>query len=361
MVRGRRVGRCTSGLAHVALLAAGLALSATPGHAQDSAAAQDRRPTRLFRDSTPITFTLTADFKTIFKDRDTLSTKRFPATLGFRTEAGDTGTQAVELSTRGHSRLLPVVCDFPPIRVHFPPADQRLPLFRGQGALKLSVNCRPKDKEYEDFVLEDFLLYRVYNLFTDLSFKVRLAKATYLNAGKGDTVAAGPAFFVEDADDVARRNGGELFEQTGVRFGDVDSATILRATVYEYMIGNTDWALQLLHNFRIVRVEPGFYYPVPYDFDFSGIMKTPYAHPSQQLPIRSVRERIYRGPCPTMEDLAPTFAEFNARKDAIYGLYRTFPGLDPKRSAQALQYLDEFYKTITDPKKANTEFRYNCR
>jgi len=361
MVRGRRVGRYTCGLAHAALLAAGLALSATPGHAQDSAAAQDRRPTRLFRDSTPITFTLTADFKTIFKDRDTLSTKRFPATLGFRTEAGDTGTQAVELSTRGHSRLLPVVCDFPPIRVHFPPADQRLPLFRGQGALKLSVNCRPKDQEYEDFVLEEFLLYRVYNLFTDLSFKVRLAKATYLNTGKGDTVAAGLAFFVEDADDVARRNGGELFEQTGVRFGDVDSATILRATVYEYMIGNTDWALQLLHNFRIVRVEPGFYYPVPYDFDFSGIIKTPYAHPSQQLPIRSVRERIYRGPCPTIADLAPIFAEFNARKDAIYGLYQTFPGLDPKRSAQALQYLDEFYKTITDPKKANTEFRYNCR
>jgi hypothetical protein len=344
-----------------ALLAAGLAVAATTGHAQDSAAAKDRRPTRLFRDSTPITFTLTADFKTIFKDRDTLSTKRFPATLVFRTEAGDTGTQIVELSTRGHSRLLPVVCDFPPIRVHFPPGDQRLPMFRGQGALKLSVNCRPKNKEYESFVLEEFLLYRFYNLFTDLSFKVRLAKATYVDVVRGDTVASGPSFFVEDASDMARRNGGELFEQAGVRFGDVDSVTILRATVYEYMIGNTDWALQLLHNFRIVRVEPGFYYPVPYDFDFSGIMKTPYAHPSQQLPIRSVRERLYRGPCPTMDDLAPIFAEFNARKDAIYAMYQTFPGVDPKRSAQALQYLDEFYKTINDPKKANTEFRYNCR
>ena len=344
-----------------ALLAAGLAFGAATAQAQDSAAAKDRRPTRLFRDETPITITLTADFKTIFKDRDTLSIKRFPGTLGFRTEAGDTGTQEVELSTRGHSRLLPVVCDFPPIRVHFPPADKRLPMFRGQGSLKLSVNCRPKDKEYEDFVLEEFLLYRVYNLFTDLSFKVRLAKATYLNAGKGDTVAAGASFFVEDASDVARRNGGELFEQSGVRFGDVDSTTILRATVFEYLIGNTDWALQLLHNFRIVRVEPGFYYPVPYDFDFSGIIKTPYAHPSQQLPIRSVRERIYRGPCPTMEELTPVLAEFAARKDAIYDLYKTFPGLDPKRSAQALQYLDEFYKTTTDPKKANTEFRYNCR
>ena len=147
-----------------------------------------------------------------------------------------------------------------------------------------------------------------------MSFRTRLARTTLVDSERRDTVGVIWSFFTEDADDVARRNGGEIFEQPGIRFGDVDSAAMLRVGVYQYMVANTDWALQLYHNIRILKIPPGIYYPVPYDFDFSGIIKTPYAHPSPKLPIRSVRERLYRGPCPDMAQLAPIFAEFNAEE-----------------------------------------------
>ncbi|MBS1240651.1 MAG: hypothetical protein H6R40_78 [Gemmatimonadetes bacterium] len=340
------------------ILALGLAGAGVPAAAQDGPA-PDRRPAPLFREDTPLAITLTADFKRIFKDRDTLSTERYPAALAYRTATGDTGSMAVELSTRGHSRLLPSICDFPPLRIHLG-GDERPPLLKGPPSLKLGVNCRPRDKAYEQFVLEEYMLYQINHVITDWSFLTRLARATYIQADKGDTIATTWSFFIEHDDDVARRNGGVLFEESGVRWRDVDSAAVLTASLFEYMIGNTDWALPLLHNVRVVRVEPGFYYPVVYDFDFSGIMKTPYAKPSPRLPIRSVRERLWRGPCADMAVMNPIIARFDTLKDTVYTMYRGFPGLDPKRVESALKYLDDFYKVINDPKKARTEFTYAC-
>ncbi len=343
----------------VLVTCAGLALGRAGRAAAQDATSRSPRPSRLFRADAPLRITLTADFRQVSKDRDSLSTKRFPATLVWR-DGADTGTMTLEISTRGHSRLLPVVCDFPPLRIHLPEGDARPPLWRGQGSLKLTVNCKPRQKEYEQYVLQEYLIYRWYRLFTEMSFHARLARAVYVDAVKRDTVASTWSFFVEDDDDVARRNSAAVFETPGVRFGDVDSTSMLRVGVFNYMIGNTDWALQVLHNIRVLKLPPGLYYPVPYDFDFSGIIKTRYARPSQQLPIRSVRDRLYRGPCPEMSQLEPIFAEFNARKDTIYAMHRALEGADPKRTEDALKYLDDFYRTINNPGKAKSEFRWQC-
>lgn len=328
---------------------------------QEAPAAGGREASPLFRSDQPLAITLTADFRgAVFKDRDTLSQKRFPATLGWRSGDGDSGSTEVLLSTRGHSRLLPVVCDFTPLRVHFPDSLPRPALFEGPRSLKLSVNCRPKDAEYRQYVLQEYLIYRSYQLLTEWSYRARLVTATYVQAGRGDTIAVTPSFFLEHDADVARRNGGTIFEQPGVRFGDVDSTTMLRTALFQYLVGNTDWGLPVLHNIRVVRIDPGFYYPVPYDFDFSGLIKTRYARPSRKLPITSVRQRLWRGPCTSMDALTPLFAEFAGRKDTLLALHRDFPGLDPKRAAATVEYLEDFFRTIANPKKAESEFRYVC-
>ncbi|HEX9754402.1 MAG TPA: hypothetical protein VGA42_01775 [Gemmatimonadales bacterium] len=303
---------------------------------------------------------MTADFKQLFKDRDTAEVRRIPARLLYRAPEGEEGEVSVELATRGHSRLTYQVCEFPPIRVYLPPREERPPLWRGQHALKLTVNCKPRDRRYEQFLLEEYLIYRIYNLFTDLSYRVRLARGTYIQEAKGDTVAATWAFFVEDADDLARRHGGEDHEEPGVRFRDVDEKTMALMAVFEYLIGNTDWGLPVLHNVRVLKLPPGVYYPVPYDFDFSGLIKTPYAGPSRQLSIRSVRERLYRGPCLPMDAFQPIFAIFNEKRPEIEALFKTTEGLDPKRVESHLGYIGDFYQTISNPGKVDREFRYVC-
>lgn len=316
--------------------------------------------TPLFRDHRPLDLVITADFKKLFKDRDTTDERRVPARLRFRAPEAGEAHLAIELATRGHSRLLPNVCDFPPLRVHLPPKEERPELFHSQATLKLTVNCKPGSREYEQYVLQEYLCYRIYNLFTEWSYRVRLARTTYIQASSGDTIATTYGFFVEDQDDLARRNGGAIFEQPGVRFRDVDEPTLALLSVFQYMIANTDWGLPVYHNIRVVKVEPGLYYPVPYDFDFSGIIKTPYAQPSPKLPIRSVRSRLYRGPCLEREVLQGIFARVNGKRDEIYAMHRALEGLAPKRAESALKYLDQFYATINNPGKADREFRYVC-
>ena len=39
--------------------------------------------------------------------------------------------------------------------------------------------------------------------------------------------------------------------------------------------------------------------PIPYDFDFSGLVDAPYATPPDVLKIANVRQRFYRGYCAT--------------------------------------------------------------
>ena len=93
---------------------------------------------------------------------------------------------------------------------------------------------------------------------------------------------------------------------------------------------------------------------VPYDFDFAGAVDAPYATPDAKLPIKRVRERIYRGHCAPPEDYARVFALFNEKKDAIYALYRDEIGrlIEPRTARETLAYFDEFYATINTPNRA---------
>src|SRR5262245_2792813 len=70
---------------------------------------------RLFADRAPLDFTLTADFRTINRDRTPESSRRFAAVLS----AGGDRDLDVKLGTRGHFRLMARNCDFVPLRVEF--------------------------------------------------------------------------------------------------------------------------------------------------------------------------------------------------------------------------------------------------
>ena len=50
--------------------------------------------------------------------------------------------------------------------------------FAHQGSLKLAVQCRG-GQTYANYLLEEDLIYRAYNLLTDRSFRVRLARVSY--------------------------------------------------------------------------------------------------------------------------------------------------------------------------------------
>ena len=319
---------------------------------------EDAEARRLFQSSEPLPFTLTADFKAVNKDRKPDSTRRFPAVLSVVGDDGQARSIPVNLRTRGHSRLVQN-CAFVPLRVEFPREGVKGTPFEGQGALKLGTHCHGSN-EYEQYGLREYLAYRIFNLFTPRSFRVRLGRATYVDSRSGKTLVTRHAMFLESEGDLARRMAGRIAELPRAVFRNLDSETLTTMMLFQYMIGNTDFSIYVLHNVRLVQDQSRALRPVPYDFDYSGLVNAPYALPSPVLRLKTVQERAWRGPCRTREELQPFLADFRAKKSDVMAVVDSVPGLDAGSRRQAKGYLEEFYATIDDPRTLKRELVDGC-
>jgi len=339
-----------------ALLAQGAA-DARVGEAEAETA---HRARRLFREEAPLALTIAADFRAVFAYRDTLKPPRNPATLTFAADSGPI-VVPIELTTRGHFRLRSSTCGFPPLKLHFPKEQLKRTAFAGNGSLKLVTHCDKHPRSEQNLLIE-YAIYRAYNRLSDLSHRARLARVTYLDTGDSSRTLTRYGFLLEEDKDMAERNGGTLFDQAGpASYSEMDSTQMDLVGVFEYLIGNTDWSVIMRHNIRLVQV-PGrdVLYPVAYDFDFSGLVDAGYARPDPRMPIKSVRERLYRGMCRPLDELTPTLSRVMAAKDAITQAFATVPDLDPKRLKDVLAYLDEGFRKIGAPKSFMAEQEYVC-
>jgi hypothetical protein len=316
----------------------------------------------LFASRAPLEFVLSADFRLLSRDRDTLSTKRYPGTLKYAAEGADTIVVPIELRTRGHFRLLARNCPFVPLRVDFPRAKgpdavAKTP-FAGQSGLKLVTHCRNEDR-YEQIVYKEELVYRLHNLVTPLSYRSRLATVTYRDT-TGKALGKFPAFFIEHENDVARRNGGKIADLRGALFDDLDPKEATRFALFEYMIGNTDFSIYALHNVRLIVKEGQSYTPAAYDFDFSGLVNAHYATPDPRLGIRDVRTRLFRGGCSQVAHVAEIASEFLAVKSAAMALYDSASYLDRSSIRDSKFYLNEFFETIGNPRELKASVIDRC-
>ncbi len=323
-----------------------------------------KEPERLFRSREPLDLTLLAPLKALFKNRDTLDKKPVEGILVVR-EGTSADSIPVKLETRGHYRLKSSTCRFAPLKVYFDkPAAKETP-FRGQGSLKLITHCNDNEK-YEQNVLVEEGIYRVYNLLTPLSHRTRLAHIRYVIIDDEDHGTPKEitryGFFLEDDDAMGKRVGGKENMVPSLALSDLDVDQVDLMSVFEYMVGNTDWSVYALHNVRVVQFEGlSFFYPVAYDFDFSGLVNAPYAVPDYRLPIKNVRQRLYRGPCRKLEELTPMLQRFIGRKDSIEAIFRDQPGIDPKRVEDVVEYLDDFFEQAASPKDFDRALDYACR
>lgn len=317
--------------------------------------AQASKP--LFADDAPLSLTLTARMVAINRDRakpkaDSLATKH-PARLDY-TGPADAQTMPVTLSVRGNFRRDGANCKFPPLYLNVPKKAAKNTLFAGQKKLKLVTHC-----QLDDYVVREYLVYRMYNLLTDLSFRARLAQVTYVDSAQKRPTETHWGILLEDADDLAKRNHARTTKiRTKAQFAD--TMAMATVSVFEFMIGNTDWSVPFQHNIRTL-IDSTKARPLvaPYDFDHAGIVNTRYARPAEQLNIESVRDRVYRGPTFSVAVLNRVFERFVALKPQFYALYENNPKLDATYIRETTRYLDEFYETITNPRYVLRAFSPN--
>lgn len=342
----------------LSVIPAGLAAQAATPDSAKKRDSTDSRPGRLFRATDPVVMWLEADFKTVFKDRDSMSTKRFPATLRWLGEKGDTQTTPVQLATRGHYRLR--TCSVPPLKVFFDREKTKGTLFGGEGSFKLTPHCQNGDRYTQNLYVEH-AIYGMYNELTPVSLRARLATSTYIDPKDPKFTVTRPAFWTEDEEEMAKRNYGKVLMQTGGNAAEMDPRQMAITDVFQYMIGNTDYSLSYLHNYRIIQTDTSTsWYPMAYDFDWTGLVDAPYAKPDYRLPIKRVTDRLYRGGCHPPELLKETIGLFVAKKDAMYAHLKGNKDLTPARLKEATEFLDEFYKMAADDRNVNRELRRVC-
>jgi hypothetical protein len=213
--------------------------------------------------------------------------------------------------------------------------------------------------EYDQFVLKEYLIYKMYNLITDASFKVRLLHLTVQDSLKAKKHFKEYAFVIEPADVLAKRKN--WVEEDNMKFNteQTNRAHSTRVFLFQYMVGNTDWAIPIYHNIKLffpkdsAKTRP---YVVPYDFDFSGLVNAPYANPPETTGLTSVTERFYMGYPRTIEELKEAASIFLSRENEIYALVKDFEYINENLKYEMVDYLKQFFEVIKSESKMNIEF-----
>ena len=341
------------------LLLALLAIQAQAPVAQK--APKDSFPVpRLFRSETPLAVTLKANFSKLKDDKDDKAPYR-AATVSYMGDSGKTVAIPLRVKTHGIWRLHH--CDLPPLRWNFAGKDTKGTVFHGVNKPKVTNICRVNDR-YEQLVLQEAQLYRIYQLLTPQSHRVRVLRITYVDSASGKTEGTRYAFAFEDPDQLAERMRGKLTTQKGATASDLEPEAASIVYLFQYLIGNTDFSFNGLHNGELIfRPDGSPHIPVAYDFDFSGAVNAPYATPDPKLNIRRVRDRLFRGYCAFNDDYPAAIELFKARKNAIYALYRDEIGklIDEQITRETLQYFDEFYDVIKNPASVKNNLLSGCQ
>ena len=273
----------------------------------------------------------------------------------------------LKLQTRGRYRRQRTTCNFPPIRLNFRKKQVAGTDFAGQDKLKLVTHCQTKRKNFEQIVMREYLAYRILHTLTDKSFGARMMQITYVNSEKNGEELTKFGFVIEDEDDIGERLGLTASKLNGIKAHELDAEQANLVSVFEYLIGNTDFSLILgpadtscCHNAVLFSEGGAPYTPIPYDFDFSGLVDAPYAEPNPRFKLRSVKSRLYRGRCMNNELLDETFAYFLQKQPEIRKVVDDLEMLDDKNRKEVTRYLDEFFEDISNPKVKERKFITKC-
>lgn len=323
------------------------------GYSQQESAVHS---TGLFDSEEVLEITLSGAMSKLLRDKSA-EPEKYPLTLSYIENENNKISIPVEVKTRGNFRRLLGNCSHLPLKIYFEELSiTKNTIFKDQRKMKLVMPCRG-----EKYVINEYLVYKLYNLITPKSFRVRLVKVTLENHQKKKQKPAVYGILLEEELQMAKRNEMVAVEKK-LRPTKVERVPFINMAIFEYLIGNTDWSIQYLQNIKLLAVDSlSRPYAVPYDFDHAGIVGAPYAKPAAVLKLKTVKERRYRGYCSKdLQKFEESIVFFNQLKREIYSVYQDCDLLDEKYKQVTLDYLDEFYETINDPDKWQSEFTYPC-
>ncbi len=312
---------------------------------------------QFFTDESIVDMKISTDLKQLLSSK-MKNGQRIPGRINIEV-SGKKINEPVTIEARGIMRKQ--ICNIPPLKVNF--KSTKTSSLSSLGALKLVNTCR-ENKLGNEYLYKEFLIYKIYNLISDKSLRVRLLKLTYEDSSGKKNPINTYGFVLEDLKDMAKRNDCVERRRDVKHMELTERQQIARVAIFEYMIGNLDWSVRAKHNIRLIVAKKdtnSVPYAVPYDFDYAGLVNADYAVPPEEFGLENVTVRLYRGFVRSPEELKIITDEFLKQKDNIYKLIKEFNLLSASGRSQMIAYLDPFFQIISRPGSVKKEFIDNAR
>jgi hypothetical protein len=282
--------------------------------------------------------------------KKTLKSDSYDAEITFRPGERDSINKTISVRYRGLLRR--ELCSFPPIWIYF-----KKPLYSDSGKikkLKLVTHCEPSYKT-DDYIIREYLVYKLFNALTDTSLKVRLVKVNYIDNKKIKKTIVKYGILIEPVETLAKRTNCIVLKTMTLKEHHIVPKSLDRLAIFNYMVANWDWSIPKQHNVKIIKPLSFNAGPlgiaVPFDFDLTGVVNADYAIPPANAGIGNVRERIYSGLCRPKEVYIEDLREFLDKKKQIYSAVSNCPQLDQRSKLDITSFLDEFYDLLEKPRR----------
>lgn len=323
----------------------------------------------LFASDEVLELSLSVDFDALCRPNEVEDCEYSPAKLFYEAADDERRSIPVEIRVRGGWRARKDHCEVPPLFVRFDEEGTAGTPFSGQELLPLTTHCKNlkirargtgPSRNYEQYVLKEYLAYRLYNLVTDRSLRVRLLRITYDNPAEPGDERVRYAFFTEHFDDMAARLDTLRLDGDAFDHDVVDLRTFDEVALFNFMIGNTDFSVVRGRNIVLLADASGRQYPVPYDLDMSGLVDAEYGGVSPRLDFRDPRQRYYLGFCHPQRDFEALFPDFQQTEEDMLELVSDTPGLDRESRKTSRRYLQRFFAILDSPTKSRRDIMDAC-
>ena len=321
-------------------------------------------PDPLFESDAILDVRIIAPLKVLLRERT--DDEESPGKFQFTNSAGELTEFDIAIRTRGNFRRDRDICTFPPLRLNFKKSQTKNTLFHKQDKVKLVTHCRTTSR-YSMLVPREYLAYRILNTLSDISFRVRLMRITYVDTEKNNAEDVRYGFIIEHRDRLAKRLDEPLLQTPKTTVSALAPEYLNLVSMFHYLIGNTDFSPVLgpagrncCHNQVLFGVEGKPILSVPYDFDQAGLVDAAHAGANPNFKLRNVKQRLYRGRCVNNHLLDATIATFQSNQDEILTLLNEQETLDKRARKAVTKFVGKFYETLESEKRVANEFVKKC-
>lgn len=313
----------------------------------------------FFERKEPLKLTLEFDVKKLMTEK--AKEEYLPAKLVYIINDSLRIDKSASVKARGNSRQRH--CYFPPFWLNVENSYLYDDSLVGNRKIKIVTLCR-NNNEYNRYLLKEYLIYKLYNIITEQSFRVRILEIKYIDTGRRNKEHNDWAFMIEPEDMLSKRLNALPIKIDNFNYRHIDSLSADIMCFFQYMIGNTDFSINGRHNVKLLKSKDftkPYLFSIPYDFDFAGLVNAEYANPAEVLEIDNVTQRYFLGKCRSDIEYLEVINIFKGKKDEMYHLVESFEYLDYRSRREVLKYLDEFFKEMNRPDFIEKKLRKTCR